>query len=178
MVSFVVGLEGVTQVTVDVFALGMAETDEQLYRKTTTLMTNDPEVADAFRPYRFKRTHERVNLLVEAEAHEVLRNTLNSSNCNEGVSPPSRSSDPSQPMTLAVRGDDEPLAEGRDEDSALEDDESTDDQQPTRAQIKMIDQYHRHLGHPPRRKVLKVLKAAHSKLAVLEHVRCEKRCAD
>ena len=99
-----VGLEGVTQVTVDVFALGMAETDEQLYRKTTTLMTNDPEVADAFRPYRFKRTHERVNLLVEAEAHEVLRNTLNSSNCNEGVSPPSRSSDPSQPVTLAVRG--------------------------------------------------------------------------
>ena len=52
-------LEGVTQVTVDVFALGMAETDEQLYRKTTTLMTNDPVVAGAFRPYRFKRTHER-----------------------------------------------------------------------------------------------------------------------
>ena len=155
VVSFVVGLEGVTQVTVDVFALGMAETDEQLYRKTTTLMTNDPEVADAFRPYRFKRTHERVNLLVEAEAHEVLRNTLNSSNCNEGVSPPSRSSDPKSTSDVGGARCGEPIDEGRDEDSALEDDESTDDQQPTRARIKMIDQCHRNLGHPSRWEVLK-----------------------
>ena len=78
-------------------------------------------------------------------------------------------------MTLAVRGDDEPMDEGRDEDSALEDDESTDDQQATQAQIKMIDQCHRNLGHPSRREVLKVLKAAHAKPAVLEHVRREKK---
>ena len=64
-------------------------------------------------------------------------------------------------------------------DCGLDEDEaSTDNQHPTEAQIKMVDQCHRHLGHPSRQEFLKVLKAAHAKLAVLEYVRHEYRSAD
>ena len=42
----------------------------------------------------------------------------------------------------------------------------------------MVDQYHRNLGHPSRGEFLNVLKAAHTKPAVLENVRRECRCAD
>ena len=62
MVSFVSGLDGVIRSTVDMCALGMADANQHLHRKTTTLMTNDPVVADAFRPYRCERDHEQVTL--------------------------------------------------------------------------------------------------------------------
>ena len=82
--------------------------------------------------------------------------------------------EPSQLMTLAVRSDDE-----QEEDSGLDEDEApADHQHSTETQIRMVDQYHRNLGHPSRREFLKVLKAAHVKLAVLEYVRREYRCAD
>ena len=82
--------------------------------------------------------------------------------------------EPRQLMTLAVRNDDE-----QEEDSGLDEDEQPAEQQrPTETQIKMVNQYHRNLGHPSRREFLKVLKAAHAKPAVLEYVRREYRCAD
>ena len=62
---------------------------------------------------------------------------------------------------------------GLDEDAPL-----ADHQRPTETQIKMVDQYHRNLGHPSRGEFLNVLKAAHTKPAVLENVRRECRCAD
>ena len=46
----------------DMCVLGMADANQHLHRKTTTLMTNDPVVADAFRPYRCERDHEQVTL--------------------------------------------------------------------------------------------------------------------
>ena len=49
-------LEGVFRVTVGVCALGMADASQQLHRKTTTLVTNDAVVADAFRPCRCERS--------------------------------------------------------------------------------------------------------------------------
>ena len=77
-------------------------------------------------------------------------------------------------MTLAVRNDDE-----QEEDSGLDEDEPpADHQRLTETQIKMVNQYHRNLGHPSRREFLKVLKAAHAKPVVLEYVRREYRCAD
>ena len=77
-------------------------------------------------------------------------------------------------MTLAVRNDDE-----QEEGSGLDEDElPAEHQRPTETQIKMVNQYHRNLGHPSRREFLKVLKAAHAKLVVLEYVRRECRCAD
>ena len=77
--------------------------------------------------------------------------------------------EPRQLMTLAVRNDQE-----QEEDSGLEEDEQpTEYQHPTKTQIKMVNQYHRNLGHPSRREFLKVLKAAHAKPAVLEYVRRE-----
>ena len=77
-------------------------------------------------------------------------------------------------MTLAVRNDDE-----QEEDSGLDEDAPlADHQRPTETQIKMVDQYHRNLGHPSRREFLKVLKAAHTKPAVLDNVQREYRCAD
>ena len=62
IVSFVSGLDGAIRSTVDMCALGMADANQHLHRKTTTLMTNDPVVADAFRPYRCERDHEQVTL--------------------------------------------------------------------------------------------------------------------
>ena len=41
MVSFVAGLERVIHVTVDMCALRMADVDQHLHRKTTTVMTSD-----------------------------------------------------------------------------------------------------------------------------------------
>ena len=61
-VSFVSGLEGVTCVTVDMGALGMADANQHLHCKTITLMANDPVVVDAFCPYRCERDHEQVTL--------------------------------------------------------------------------------------------------------------------
>ena len=82
--------------------------------------------------------------------------------------------EPRQLMTLAVRNDDE-----QEEDSGLDEDEQpAEHQRPTETQIKMVNQYHRNLGHPSRREFLKVLKAAHAKPVVLEYVRPEYRCAD
>ena len=69
--------------------------------------------------------------------------------------------EPRQLMTLTVRNDEE-----REEDSGLEEEEEqpAEYQLPTETQIKMVNQYHRNLGHPSRREFLKVLKAAHAKL--------------
>ena len=58
MVSLVAGLEGVILVTVDMCALGMADVEGRLHRKTTTNMTNAQVVANVFRPYRCTRDHE------------------------------------------------------------------------------------------------------------------------
>ena len=60
----------------------------------------------------------------------------------------------------------------------MADEQPAEHQRPTETQIKMVNQYHRNLGHPSRREFLKVLKAAHAKPAVLEYVRREYRCAD
>ena len=55
--------------------------------------------------------------------------------------------EPRQLMTLAVRNDDE-----QEEDSGLDEDEQpAEHQRPTETQIKMVNQYHRNLGHPSRR---------------------------
>ena len=77
-------------------------------------------------------------------------------------------------MTLAVRKDEE-----QEEDSGLDENEQpAEHQYPTETQIKMVNQYHRNLGHPSSREFLKVLKAAHAKPPVREYVRREYRCAD
>ena len=178
MVSFVAGLEGVTLVTVDLCTLGMAEKDERSHRRTTTLVTNDTLVADTFRPYRCARDHNHVSSAGGrrsrgAQEHdrqfcEVLIAALKASLLHRDRR------EPSQLITLAVRNDDE-----QEEDFGLDEDEPpADHQRPTETQIKMVNQYHRNLGHPSRREFLKVLKAAHTKPAVLEYVRREYRCAD
>ena len=51
MVSLVTGLKGVMLITVDLCTLGMVDEDERSYQRTTTIMTNDSTVGDAFRPY-------------------------------------------------------------------------------------------------------------------------------
>ena len=61
IVSLVPGLKGVMLVTVDLCTLEMADEDERSYYRTTTLMTNDSVVADAFRPYRCARDHKHVS---------------------------------------------------------------------------------------------------------------------
>ena len=48
MVSLVAGLEGVMLVTVDLCSFGMVDEDERSHYRTTTHMTNDSVVADAF----------------------------------------------------------------------------------------------------------------------------------
>ena len=63
-------------------------------------------------------------------------------------------------MTLAVRNDDE-----QEEDSRFDDEPPAEHQRPTETQIKMVNQYHRNLGHPSRREFLKVLKAAYANSA-------------
>ena len=178
MVSFAAGLEGVMLVTVDMCALGMAGEDVRSHCRTITLMTNDSVVADAFRPYRCARDRKHTSFAGSRHCRgvqehprqfcEVLVTAMKASLLHRDRRKPS------QPMTLAVRNDDE-----QDEDSRLDEDEApTHDRHPTESQIKMVDQYHRNLGHPTRREFLKVLKAAHAKPAVLEYVRREYRCAD
>ena len=53
-------VEGAIRVTVDMCALGMADVNQHLNRKTTTLMANDSAVAVVFRPCRCD--HEQVTL--------------------------------------------------------------------------------------------------------------------
>ena len=163
MVSLVAGLEGVILVTVDICALGMADVEGRLHRKTTTNMTNAQVVADVFRPYRCTRDHEhapsvgawrtRRDQEYPRQHSEVLVTGVKASLLHPDRREPGKS------MTLAVREDDEPADDGRYEDSGLDDDDApTDDLRPTEGQIKMLDQYHRNLGHPSRRKFLKVLR--------------------
>ena len=153
MVSFVAGLEGVIHVTVDMCALRTAEVTQHLHRKTTTLMTSDPVVADAFRPYRCKPDHEHAPFAegprsTSPQFCEVMVTAIKASRQHRDRSAPV------QPMTLVVTENDEPADDGRDADSGLdEDDAPADDLQPTESQIKMVDQYHRNLGHSSRRGV-------------------------
>ena len=178
MVSFMAGLERGILATVDMCALGMTDEDERSHCRSTTLMTNDSVMADAFRPCRCARDHKHVSFAGgrrsrRAQEHpgqfyELLVIALKASLLRRDRR------EPSQLMTLSVRNDDE-----QDEDSGLDEDEaSTDNQHPTEAQIKMMDQHHRHLGLPSRREFLKVLKAVHAKPAFLDYVRREYRCAD
>ena len=153
MVTLVAGLEGVMLVTVDLCTLGMVDMDERSHCGT--------------------RPHARFFCSRGAQEHdrqfcELLMTALKASLLHRDRR------EPSQPMTLAVRNDDE-----QQEDSGLDEDEPpADHQRPTETQIKMVNQYHRNLGHPSRREFLKVLMAAHAKPAVLEYVRREYRCAD
>ena len=146
-------------------------------------MTNDPIVADAFRPYRCVRDHKHVSSVGGrrsggAQEHdqqfcEVLMTALKASLLHRALLRRDRR-EPSQLMTLAARNDDE-----QEEDSGLNEDEPpADHQRPTETQIKMVNQYHRHLGHASRREFLKVLKAVYAKLVLLEYVRREYNCAD
>ena len=166
MVSFVAGLEGVMLVTVDLCTLVMADEYERAHCRTTTLMTNDSVAADAFRPYRCARERKRIRFAggrpsrgiqeYRRQFCEVLVTAVKASLLHRDRR------EQSQPMTLAVRNDNE-----QEEDSGLDDDETpTEHQRPTETQIKMVDQYHRNLGHPSRREFLKVFKAAHAKPAV------------
>ena len=177
MVSLVTGLEGVMLITVDLCALGMIDEDERSHCRMMTIMTNDSVVADAFRPYRCAQDHSFATAgsrhSRRAQEHdrrfcEILTTALKASLLNRDRR------EPRQLMTLTVRNDEE-----REEDSGLEEEEQPAEYQlPTEMQIKMVNQYHRNLGHPSRREFLKVLKAAHAKPAVLEYVRREYRCAD
>ena len=177
MVSLATGLKGVMLKTVDLSTLGMADEDERPHCRMTTIMTNDSVVADAFRPYRCARDHKYASAgsrhLLGAQEHdrqfcEVVMTALKASLLHRDRR------EPRQLMTLAVRNDDE-----QEEDSGLDEDEQpAEHQRPTETQIKMVNQYHRNLGHPSRREFLKVLKAAHAKPVVLECVRREYRCAD
>ena len=178
MVSLVTGLEGVMLITVDLCALGMIDEDERSHCRMTTIMTNDSVVADAFRPYRCAQDHSYASAGSRysrgAQEHdrrfcEILTTALKASLLHRDRR------EPRQLMTLTVRNDEE-----REEDSGLEEEEEqpAEYQLPTETQIKMVNQYHRNLGHPSRREFLKVLKAAHAKPAVLEYVRREYRCAD
>ena len=110
----------------------MADEDERSHCRTTTLMTNDSVVADAFRPY-----HKHISFAGGGRTRGLC-----------------------EVLVTAVK------------------EAPADHQRPTETQIKLVDQYHRNLGHLSRREFLKVLKAAHAKPAVLEHVRREYRCAD
>ena len=177
MVSLVTGLEGVMLITVDLCTLGMADEDERSHCRMTTIMTNDSVVADAFRPYRCARDHNNASAGSRhsrgAQEHdrqfcEVLMTALKASLLHRDRR------ERRQLMTLAVRNDEE-----QEEDSGLDEDEQpVEHQRPTERQIKMVNQYHLNLGHPSRREFVKVLKAAHAKLVVLECVRREYRCAD
>ena len=126
MVSFVAGLEGVMLVTVDLCELGMADEDERLHRMTSTLMTNDPVVADAIHPYQCARDHKDVSsaggrhcreaLEHPRQFYELLVTAVKASLLHRDRR------EPSQLMTLAVRNDDE-----QEEDSGLDEDEAPAD---------------------------------------------------
>ena len=78
MVSFVAGLEGVILVTIDMRALGLADVDGRSHRRTTTLVTHDPVVADVFRPCRCARDHEHVSPAGSRRSRRA-KSTFNSS---------------------------------------------------------------------------------------------------
>ena len=155
----------------------MVDEDERSYYRTTTNMTNDSTVADAFRPYWCVQNHKyafaggrrsRGAQQHDRQFYEELMTALKASLLHRDRR------DPSQLMTLAVRNDDE-----QEEDSGLDEDEPpAEHQRPTETQIKMVNQYHRNLRYPSRREFLKVLVAVHAKPVVLEYVRREYRCAD
>ena len=93
-------------------------------------------------------------LLLEADTPEGLREVLTTALIASLLHRDRR--EPRQLMTLTVRNDDE-----QGEDSGLDEDEQpAGHQRPTETQIKMMNQYHRNLGHPSRREFLKVLKGA------------------
>ena len=162
MVSLVTRLKGVMLVTVDLCMLGMTDEDERSHSRMTTIMTNDSVVADALRPYRCAQDHSYASAgsrySRRAQEHdrqfcEILTTALKASLLHRDRR------EPRQLMTLTVRNDEE-----REEDSGLEEDEQPAEyEHPTETQIKMVNQYHRNLGHPSRREFLKVLKAAHAK---------------
>ena len=141
-------------------------------------MTNDSVVADAFRPYRCARDH---NYASAGSRHSLGTQEHDRQFCEvfddstESVSSPSR---PTRAKTTHDAGS----KRRRRPRGRLGASTRTSNQQsinvPTETQIKMVNQYHRNLGHPSRREFLKVLKAAHAKPAVLEYVRREHRCAD
>ena len=56
MISLVTGLKGVMLVTVDLCTLGMVDKDECSCYRTTTFMTDDSVVAEAFRPSTLSRS--------------------------------------------------------------------------------------------------------------------------
>ena len=98
-------------VTVDLCTSEMVDEDERSHYSTTTLMTNDSVVADAFRPYRCARDPKHVSFAggrrsrgVQEHARqfcEVLLTALKASLLHRDRR------EPSQLMTLAVRNDDE-----------------------------------------------------------------------
>ena len=181
--SFVAGLEGLIHVTVDMCALGMADVDQHLHCKMTTLMTNDPAVADVFRPCRNGCDHEHFTF---DEGRRTRRARKYPGQFGEVMATVAKvavlrrdRSAMVQSMTLAVDEDDETADDGRDAESGFDEDNApAHDPQPTESQVKMAEQYHRNLGHPSRREFLKVLKAAHTKPAVLEYVRRGYRIVD
>ena len=102
MVSFVAGLEGVIIVSVDMGVQRVDEVQGYSHGEKTTLMTNDPVVADVFRPYRCSRdrgsggrrtrkaqecSRRFCELLVMATKASLLRRDRR---------------EPARPMTLAV----------------------------------------------------------------------------
>ena len=168
MVSLVTGLEGVMLITADLCTLGMADEDERSHCRMTTIMTNDSVVADAFRPYRCARDHNYASAGSRqsrgAQEHDRqfcvgLTTALKASLLHRDRREPRQ-----HKSKRKTRGS-----------------TRTSNQQNInvpQTQIKMVNQYHRNLGHPSRREFLKVLKEAHAKPAVLEYVRREYRYAD
>ena len=153
-------------ITVDLCTLGMADEDERSHCRMTTIMTNDRCARDhncaSAGSGHCRGAHEH-----DRQFCKVLTTALKGSLLHRDRR------EPRQLMTLVVRNDEE-----QEEDSGLEEDEQPAEyQRPTETQIKMVNQYHRNLGHPSRREFRKVLKAAHAKPAVLEYVRRE-CCAD
>ena len=130
MVSLVTGLEGVMLISVDLCTLGMADEDESSYERTTTIMTNDSTVADAFRPYRCVQNHKhafagcrrsRGSQEHDRQFCEVLMTALKASLLHRDRR------EPRQLMTLTVRNDEE-----QEEDSGLDEDEQpAEHQRPT-----------------------------------------------
>ena len=159
MVSLATGLKGVMLKTVDLSTLGMADEDERSHCRMTTIMTNDSVVADAFRLYRCVQNHQYASVgsrhSLGAQEHdrqfcEVLRTALKASLLHRDRR------EPRQLMTLAVRNEDE-----QKEDSGLDEDEQpAEHQRPTETQIKMVNQYHRNLGHPSRREFFESVKGS------------------
>ena len=52
---------------------------DRSHRRTTTLMTNDSVVADAFRPYRSARYDKHIFFLLEVDTPEEIKSILDNS---------------------------------------------------------------------------------------------------